>query len=172
MEKRTDEAYWRQFLSSGESLIWVGRPSKQRHFTTGKVISFLCVLCWIALAVGWTVYMFMKNGLLGFFGIPFAALGIVYLFVMAFFRSKTKYALTNKRILCKRGGLYTQAPYEVISNVSRRAFRDGVGDIRFSIRASLSTSQYGNKVHGDSGKLTEIADVEHVYQLILERIQG
>jgi hypothetical protein len=97
-------------LDRGEKLLWEGAPRAGLRFRGSDIFLSLFGCFFFAFAVFW---MYMASGAMGapggiglvfpLFGLPFVAVGF-YLMVGRFFwdsfvRSKTRYALTNKRAI-------------------------------------------------------------------------
>ena len=101
---------WDAYLDRGERLLWEGEPAAGLRFRASDLPVSFFGLFFFGFAVFWTYMasgaMSMPGGfgyIFPLFGLPFLTVGF-YLLVGRFFwdsyvRSKTRYALTNKRAI-------------------------------------------------------------------------
>ncbi len=99
---------WDAYLDRGEKLLWEGAPLPGLRFKPSDIFISLFGAFFFGFAVFWiSMASSMTSGMGGFeilfplFGLPFVAVG-AYLMIGRFFweafvRTKTRYALTNKR---------------------------------------------------------------------------
>jgi hypothetical protein len=120
---------WSSYLASGERVIWEGRPST-RLLVLRKIDAFL-----IPFAVVWTAFVALmffgrvaSSG--GFSAIPFLLLlAGLYILVGRFVydrhvRSRTAYALTNKRALIARSAFDAYFRQQPLTDTLTMSFQD------------------------------------------------
>ena len=96
-------------LLVSETILWVGQPRRGLFLRTADWILIPISLMWGAFVFYWEYSVVDSGGPLFFslWGIPFVLVGLYFIigrfFVEAFRRSKTYYALTNKRIIIVSG---------------------------------------------------------------------
>lgn len=126
---------WDSYLDRGEKLLWEGAPRAGLRFRASDLLLSGFGAVFFAFAVFWT-YMAsgaMEAGPIGMvfplFGLPFLAVGF-YLMVGRFFwnsyvRSKTRYALTNKRAIVARSAAGRKLKSWPITSHTRLEFEPG-----------------------------------------------
>ncbi|HML09980.1 MAG TPA: hypothetical protein VK432_03905 [Stellaceae bacterium] len=97
---------WR--LLDREQLIWSGRPGQGLRLTSRDAFLIPFSLLWGGFAVFWESSVVRSNGpaFFRFWGVPFLAIGAYLVFgrfiLDAWARAKTRYAVTNQRVLIVR----------------------------------------------------------------------
>ena len=127
---------WDSYLDRGEKLLWEGAPRAGLRFRSSDIFLSLFGTFFFAFAVFW-VYMAsgamdMPGGfgvLFPMFGLPFVAVGL-YLMVGRFFwnsyaRSKTRYALTNKRAIIASSAMGRKLKSWPITSHTRLEYEPG-----------------------------------------------
>jgi len=99
-------------LASEERVLWAGRPGRGVGLRWGYLAQIPFFLAWTGFAVFWEGTVILTGGpwCMALFGLPFVLLGIHMLigrFVLDVLdRRRTVYAVTSKRILVVRPGLF------------------------------------------------------------------
>jgi hypothetical protein len=168
----------RPHLSSGEKLIWTGKPKAGILLRSSDLFMIPFSLLWAGFAVFWET-MVVSSGAPVFFklwGIPFVLVGL-YITIGRFFvdakkRGNTIYGITNERILIKSGIFGTEVKSLNIRSLSditlsQKADNGGTiildpGDPRFSMMQGIEWP--GIK---QVPKLELIQDVKSVYDRII-----
>ncbi len=127
-------------LLEGETVVWSGRPGQGLRFTgrDGMLIPFS--LMWGGFAVFWEMTV-MQSAAPVFFrlwGVPFVLIGLYLIAgrfaVDAWIRSKTSYAVTNRRILIARSppfGSFISLSLNRLPDVELKEAANGCGTLRF-----------------------------------------
>jgi hypothetical protein len=138
-------------LSSGEHIEWVGRPDPTKRFTPADRFLIPFSLLWGGFSIFWLVGATLAGGLFGLFGIPFAALGLYFIFGRFIYKAdrkrRTVYAVTDRRVLeivAGRKGESVSAVYlRSIPNISSSVVSNGEGCVEFGISSRME-SHYAN----------------------------
>jgi hypothetical protein len=127
-------------LLAGERVVWSGEPSGGVIFTARDVFLVPFSLLWCGFAVFWTVTA-TGSGAPTFFalwGAMFVCIGLFMVFGRfafdAWIRRDTRYAVTDKRILIARSGLFrsfTAVSRDQLPQAQLKQRTDGRGTIRF-----------------------------------------
>jgi hypothetical protein len=179
-------------LSSGESLLWSGQPQRSVVFHSTDWAAIPFSLMWGGFAIYWEWGVTGHSGLSNnthsapaFFtlwGIPFVLIGQYMIwgrfFYTAWKKSRTFYAVTNKRVFVVSEGPTRKifdAYLQNLSSISLSTRSDGVGTLEFSPDFSMdSQSIFSNRRRGgfqidvNLSRLAfiDIADARSVYQTI------
>jgi len=145
-------------ISSDERLLWSGRPSDGLRLSGQNVRLILFSLMWGGFAIFWNYGVWTQGAPLMFklFGLPFLIVGL-YLLVGRFFydawrRSRTYYALTDKRALIAYFAFGKQVqsfPLAQLGSTMLIEHHDGKGSIIFDRSSSNSLgsmSAFTNKL--------------------------
>ena len=169
----------RQNLSSGEKLIWTGKPRTGIMLRSSDVFLIPFSLLWGGFAVFWesSVLATDEPFLFKLWGIPFVLTGI-YMIIGRFFidakkRENTIYGITTDRILIKSGVFSTDINslnIKTLSDITINQKSDNSGtitlgptDMRYSMMQGMEWP--GNK---QPPKLEFIDDVKSVYDKIID----
>ncbi len=128
-------------LTGSEQLIWTGQPVRGVRLRASDAFLVPFSLLWAGFAFFWEGMVLTKGRaplLFALWGIPFVLAG-VYITVGRFFfdawrRSRTRYAVTNERVLIVSGGFrrtVTSLRLKTIPAISLREARSGLGTISF-----------------------------------------
>lgn len=158
-------------LGGDETLLWSGRPVQGLRLVLGDALMIPFSLLWGGFAIFWEVMVF-HSGAPWFFrlwGVPFVCVGL-YLIVGRFFadawlRARTRYGVTNQRVL-----IVTQALRKRVVSLERRTLgpveleerSDGTGGIVFR-SGGLEDFYRGRRM---PPKFEGIPDARRVYGLI------
>lgn len=130
----------RKHLLPGEHFIWAGQPRKGVIFRSSRKNM---VLTWFGLifctVIGWLAYAQYSTGeyLFLVFWIPLFLIGFYTLigrfFTDAMRRSRTAFAVTDQRIICKTGKLYS-LPLSKVQSVKVDNESGEMGDVIFNYK--------------------------------------
>jgi hypothetical protein len=181
----------RSELSSGESLLWSGRPSRKVIFHSRDWYLIPFSLMWGGFAIFWEIGAsggLSRHGFgdLGFFtlwGIPFVVIGQYLIWGRFFYdtyrKSQIVYGITNQRVLVLFRGSSKRVSdryWGGMTSVSISERKDGIGTIDFDSGASYSPSNSFFSSRNsramwsaiDPARLAfvDIADARSVYQIV------
>jgi len=169
----------RQNLSSGEKLIWTGKPRTGIMLRSSDIFLIPFSLLWGGFAVFWESSVLATDAPFFFklWGIPFVLAGI-YMIIGRFFidakkRENTIYGITTDRIVIKSGVFSTDIKslnIKTLSDITINQKSDNSGtitlgptDMRYSMMQGMEWP--GNK---QPPKLEFIDDVKSVYDKIID----
>lgn len=145
---------FREYLLSGERLLWAGRPSRGIRLSAADVFLVPFSLVWGGFAIFWTLGAWWAGAPAFFvaFGFPFVAFGLYFIFGRfvhdAWVRGRTLYAVTNQRVLILRGGgRLIGRDIGRLSTLEIEQSGGGRGTIRFE------PSPFGSSRFADSGRI-------------------
>jgi hypothetical protein len=127
-------------LLDGETVVWSGRPGQGLRFTSRDGLLIPFSLLWGGFAVFWEVSVMQSPAPVFFrlFGAAFVLIGLYFIagrFVAdAWIRSKTLYAVTNRRILIARSqtfGSFISLNLNRLPDVELQEDATGRGTLRF-----------------------------------------
>lgn len=174
MEYDADYSFCNPYLTSGEYILWRGKPGKGRLLNSSDIFMIPFSLLWCGFAFFWE-FNAIKDGPFFFalFGIPFVCMGIYIVigrfFHMAWLRKRTCYVITNLKIIRQQN-----KKIDVLMGANMPQFRvttypNGNGSIyfgnqgfqmKFSVRPS-PTGQYNFSIEN-------VPDVIRVQQLLTQ----
>jgi hypothetical protein len=169
-----------QVLLSGERIIWTGQPAQGVRLTGQDALLIPFSLMWAGFAVFWEASVMRAPNAPVFFrlwGVPFLLIG-AYLVVGRFLvdawvRSSTWYALTNRRILIDRSGLFnkfTALNLDRLPELELREHADGRGTILFGQPVPYwgrgNAWWYGTPALDPTPQFIAIADARMVFDQI------
>lgn len=127
-------------LLPNERMVWSGTPATGLMFTPIDIFLLPFSVVWIGFAVVWTA-MAATGGAGPFFvlwGLMFVAIGVTLMWgrfwIDAWLRSRTRYALTDHRLLISRPepfGTFTAVALDRLPEARLTERKDGRGSIRF-----------------------------------------
>lgn len=127
-------------LLDGERILWRGRPGQGVVFTMRDWLLIPFSIFWCGFAIFWeaTVLYSKAPGFFALWGVPFVLAGLYFTigrFVAdAWLRRLTSYALTNRRIVIARSGVFgkvTSISLDRMPEMQLSERDDGSGTIRF-----------------------------------------
>ena len=127
-------------LLGGERILWCGRPQQGLLLTSRDVLLIPFSLVWGGFAVFWETMVLSLGApaLFRFWGVPFVLIGLYMIagrFALdAWVRSRTVYAVTNRRILIVREGVFgntTSLSLDRLPNLQLKERGNRRGTIRF-----------------------------------------
>ena len=182
---------FREYLSGDEYIIWQGRPEKGHIFCKYDFYMVPFSLLCGGFAIFWEASVIASGGPFFFklWGIPFVLVGLYMIvgrfFVQQYMRGRTRYAITDKRVLQIRGGKLTCLDRNALPEIQLTVNRDGSGTIAFGNGYSFQpwgqhafrgfVGMHGN-MYGPSMRparydrpiLENIRDVNQVYHILME----
>lgn len=105
IEAAIDPGGWAPYLDPGEMLLWEGDPATGIKFRKSDLFMIPFSLAWGGFAIFWEVSVIAMGApvFMAIFGLPFVAIGLYMIFGRflwdAYKRSRTRYALTDKRAI-------------------------------------------------------------------------
>lgn len=124
------------YLLPGESILWKGRPEKGNIFTRrdAVLLPFSVMVCGFSLF--WE-YMAIQSGqpFIMLWGLPVVCIG-TYMLIgryihAAYLRNKTYYAVTNKKIIIKKGRKISMYHRQDLPPMEIEVHKNGNGTILF-----------------------------------------
>ncbi|MEM9061070.1 MAG: aspartate carbamoyltransferase catalytic subunit [Pseudomonadota bacterium] len=128
---------WAPYLDPGERILWEGQPAKGLRFRTSDLLLSGFGVIFLSFSLFW---VFMASfavgdggGFLGLifplFGLPFVAVGVYLVFGRfiwdAYVRSRTRYALTDKRAIVATSAFGRSLKSWPITGETRLEFEPG-----------------------------------------------
>ena len=148
-----DVETFRDRLLPGEAVLWSDRPGQGIIFAPRDALLIPFSLLWGGFAMVWetTVLSSKAPGPFALFGVPFVLVGLFMIFgrffADAWLRSKTAYALTERRILILRRGpwpSFKAIRLDRLPEATLTESANGRGTIRFGEQAPLWGSRGGS----------------------------
>ncbi|WP_156340033.1 PH domain-containing protein [Sphingomonas sp. Leaf17] len=169
---------WHDTLFAGERLLWTGRPDGGLFLRPIEWLLIPFSLLWGGFMVFWNITAWTADAPTEFtlFGVPFLVVG-VYVVAGRFLhdmwlRRRTRYAVTDQRILIRRQGLGGSMRSLDIRNLPMLDLREtaaGPGTIQFETESLFSgRSGFGiwTPALSASARFLRIADARAVYAII------
>ncbi len=143
----------REYLQSGESLLWEGQPDPARYSRRGLLFAVPFGCAFTGFALFWVAFTFALTrgnsggvpvALFPLFGVPFVLVGLYILvgrlFVAAHQARSTWYAVTDRRVLIVTGRrcALTELALTGIPAMQVDEQGDGFGSIAFGATAAMS----------------------------------
>lgn len=129
--------FYKPYLTDQEQVLWTGMPEKGRLFTGQDLCSFRSGLCgWLFPCFGrWRLWKSSAPLFSSLFGLPFIGIGVYLVFGVFIqrlrLRGRTFYAITNKKIMIKRGNRIAMYDAWDLPPMSIRIHKNGNGTIVF-----------------------------------------
>jgi hypothetical protein len=170
-------------LIPGERVVWFGQPATGLLLTSHDLLLVPFSLIWGGFAIFWELSVPRTNAPPFFLliGSVFVLAGLYLVigrfFVDAWLRANTVYAVTSRRILILRGGLFpkfTTLPIDRIPELSLDERSNGRGSIRFQPQMPL----WANRGFSawtpalDTSQFLAIADARSVFNQIQKLSAG
>jgi hypothetical protein len=169
----------RSNLSSGEKLIWAGKPKTGIMFRSSDAFLIPFSLLWAGFAVFWETSVMTTEAPLFFklFGIPFV-LAAIYITIGRFFidakkRANTIYGITTDRIIIKSGLFSSEIKslsIKSLSDITINQKSDNSGTITLGPTDMIFSTMNGVAYSGtkQAPRLEFIEDVKSVYDIIID----
>ncbi|MGY4396863.1 hypothetical protein ACVWZA_002048 [Sphingomonas sp. UYAg733] len=165
-------------LLPGEHIRWSGQPARGIVFSVQDIFLIPFSLMWCGFAIFWT-FGATSSGAPAFFtlwGLMFVTVGSYFVVgrfaVDAWLRSRTRYVVTDRRILIERAPPFSASAAIGLAQLPDLALREGRNG-RGTIRFGPSANAFGNRSFGiwsptldPTPQFIAIDDVRGVYNLI------
>jgi hypothetical protein len=171
-------------LLDGERIIWTGAPANGLLFTARDWLLIPFSLLWGGFAIFWESGVAQKGVPLFFllWGVPFVLIGLFLIigrfFADAWLRGRTRYALTNRRILIERGGAFPKFTALHLDTMPATQFAPGAagrGTLRFGDPAPMwGRNGFGSWMPAldPTPQFLAIDDAQRVFQLIQRTLRS
>jgi hypothetical protein len=171
------------YMLAGERIIWSGAPVRGLLFTARDLLMVPFSLMWGGFAIFWESSVVSAGGPPFFllWGAMFVAVGLFFIvgrFIAdAWLRGKTRYALTNQRILIERAGAFgkfTSLNLDRLPDVQLTRNAAGRGTLRFGTQTSMwggNSFGYWMPTLDPTPQFLAIDDAEHVFAQIQQSIR-
>ena len=129
--------FYKPYLTDQEQVLWTGMPEKGRLFTGQDFVLLPFGIVWLAFSLFWEVAALKSSAPLfsSLFGLPFIGIGVYLVFGVFIqrlrLRGRTFYAITNKKIMIKRGNRMAMYDAWDLPPMSIRIHKNGNGTIVF-----------------------------------------
>jgi hypothetical protein len=170
---------FRNELSSGERLLWYGRPKLGLVLRPTDAFMIPFSLLWGGFAIFWeaSVVSITAPSFFSLWGVPFVLIGLYMIigrfFVDAYIRSKTFYAVTSERILIVSGMLNREVrslSLKTLSDMNLKLKGNGSGTILFGNTTFGAAFYDGTPMPGSRRyqppAFEMIEDARAVYELV------
>jgi Bacterial PH domain len=163
-------------LMPQEKILWFGQPPQGLRFLWHDWITTIFMTFWTGFAVFWafTFSPIINTGIFYLFAAPFILSGLYMLvgrfFYEAKYRSRMVYAVTNQRVLIRKGLLWRKTvsfDIKKLSNIELMEEEHNKGCILFEHKAHWK--KYDRRGGLVMPHFDTIDDVKTVYQLILQQ---
>lgn len=170
----------REYLTSGERIIWKGKPGKGNLLSSSDVFLIPFSIVWGGFAFFWEFMVISSGGpaFFALFGLPFVLLGVYLIFGrfihLAYLRKRTFYVITNEKIIRKRGKKIDYLSIRNLPTVQVKVHKNGYGTISFQQQTLFGNLQNTNLFNpGQAGFTIEnVSNVVQVQKTILEAQQN
>ncbi len=167
-------------LLDGERVLWSGRPCRGLLLTGRDVFPIPFSLLWGGFALFWETLVVTKSapGFFQLWGVPFVLFGLYMIagrfIVDARLRANTTYAVTNRRIVITRSGLFNKTvslSLDRLPEVQLAKRSDGSGTLRFGPSAvywgwASGGFGYWSPALDPTPQFIGIPDAQRVFDLI------
>ncbi len=171
-------SFLEKILESGEKLVWTGKPEKGNLMTLTEMFLIPLSVLWLSFAVYWTVSV-IQDGIYPFavFGFAFICAGMYFVFgrfiLCNAVRKNTVYAITDRRIIMKRGGRICEIRGGQTVPVHTYYFKNGNATIYIGSERVFTSQLKGaglnlNELGIGAFVLINIADVSGAHKAISE----
>ena len=162
----------KQFLSSGEQVVWQGRPGKGRLFERIDYFLVPFAILWAAVPTTMFVTMLIK-GITDIFALPVSFMFLLIGFYLVFGRflikkrilNNTCYAITNRRIILVENKKITFLDRGNLPQYSLDILKDGYGNINFKDN-SLFSSFFDYDILMINASYPRLKNIENVQDVL------
>lgn len=162
-----------QYLDGGERLLWTGKPRPGLRFRWATLRSLLGSLIWAAVAVFFAINIWRGGATVSNFFVALALLGFALYSTVGrvaldgWLRSRTRYAVTDRRVLIIQGvnqPTIQSIELSATSPISCDLRGDGSGSITFVTTQPATTGRRSRRAPPPA--FDDIPDAQQVYALI------
>ncbi len=168
-----DDLFWvRSWLSSGERVLWRGRPEHYPLFERRDLLLIPFSILWGGFAVFWEAEVILSEAPLLFplWGIPFVCIGLYMMIGRFFHRSwllrHSDYVITDRRILRRVGKKVDMLLASSLPPMQVERKEDGSGTIRFQGQEMFRSRSLRSFAEPEGFALTGLADVQRALDAI------
>lgn len=170
-----DYSFVNPYITSGENILWRGKPGEGNLVTAQDVFMIPFSILWCGFAVFWMV-MASQAGAFALFGIPFVCVGLYLVFGRflwtSYIRKRTLYVITDRKVVRKRG---SRIDMQDLSGAPIRVMvhKNGYGTIRIGGMDPYYGRRGYHNVDNSYGTflLENVPDVARVQQILYSRNQ-
>jgi hypothetical protein len=176
MLEQDEYSFCRPHLINGEFIRWKGKPAEGNLFTSHDVYMIPLSIFWCGFAIFWETSVVVNGAPFFFwlFGAVFVCVGLYLVFGRFFWtawiRKRTRYVITNMKIIRLRGNRVDMMDGKNMPHMRTYVYRNGNGTIQFGAvphyyRGSVNlvgSSWTGNEVF----QLENVAELAQVQQAI------
>ena len=166
-----DFSFARPYLTSGETILWRGKPEKGHLLGPSDVFMIPFSIFWCGFAIFWFVSA-LEVGAFALFGIPFVCVGL-YITVgrflhLAWKRKHTAYVITTAKIIRWVGRRVDMLDTKTMPPIHVIARTDGTGTIHFGQPIYYGRRRRYDGIDPSAGLFTldNIPDVAKVQQIL------
>ena len=165
-------------LLPGERIAWSGRPATGLRFAPTDVFLVPFTVIWCGFAVFWTISAVRAGAGMIFilYGLMFVTFGLAIMvgrfFLDAWLRARTRYALTDRRVLINRSGPlkdFTAVSLDRLPDARLIEFKNNRGSIRFGHSAGVSSGRsFAAWVPAldPTPQFVAVPDARHVFDIV------
>ncbi|MBR7081101.1 MAG: hypothetical protein IKI49_00100 [Oscillospiraceae bacterium] len=142
MDGMEDYSWVSSYLTSGEQILWRGKPEKYSIFNKNDLylIPFSILWCGFAIFWEWGVITSRTPLMFWLWGIPFVCAGLYFVIGRFFHRSyllrRSAYVITDRKIIRKSGKKVDMLQKNSLPHMQVDRKSDGSGTIRFAMPRS------------------------------------
>lgn len=176
MTYEDDYGFCRPHMGPEEFILWKGKPAVRPLLSKGDIFMIPFSIFWCGFAFFWEITALSSApSFFPIFGIPFVCVGLYLVFgrfiYTAYIRKRTRYVITNKKIIRLRGKRIEFLAASTMPAAHCTANADGSGTIRFAApnpyyRGRYHSAFYGYGMDQGSFSLENIPSLIQVQQAI------
>jgi hypothetical protein len=139
MYEQQEFDFCKPHLVNGEYILWQGKPAKGNLLTPADIFQIPFSIFWCGFVFFWEFGVLTSGAPVQFalFGLPFICVGI-YLVIgrfiwTAWIRKRTRYVITNKKVIRARCGRVDMMDGRTMPPVQTHIYKNGCGTLRFAL---------------------------------------
>ena len=154
MTYEDDYSFCRPHMAADEHILWKGKPSVRPLLTKSDAFMIPFSIFWCGFALFWEIGVLSSPtpSIFPIFGIPFVCVGLYLVFGRfihtAYIRKRTRYVITNKKIIRLRGKRIDFLAASTMPADHCTANTDGSGTIRFAAPNPYYRGRYHSSYFG------------------------
>lgn len=183
MDQPSQQAALQPYLLPDERILWTGRPDPRRLFTVADLWLVPFSLMWGGFALVWETLVLSSSAPWFFvlWGVPFVVVGQYFIWGRFLYkrwdRSRTTYAVTNRRIIVLRGHRLQSVSVNPLPQINQSSGRDGEGTLAFGMTPFgygiwANTGMDWFSRHAAPVAFYDIPDVNNVYRVVAGAAAG